>query len=138
MGQLLCSERKFSSLGVSGACAARRPLSCSLNLNWRTSPGAHLSAGMLTARVGCGGEEGTQTGERQMSSWFSAFSNSGLSPCSACYKFLLRILKEHSILSSPFKGTDIGVFFAPWPELESQVFLEYTRSDFSGKFNLTA
>ena len=31
--QLLCSERKFSSFRVSGACTARRPLSCSLNLN---------------------------------------------------------------------------------------------------------
>lgn len=58
-------------------------------------------------RVGGGGEEGTQMGKRQTSSWFSGFSNSGLSPCSACYNFLLRILKEHSILSSPFKGTDM-------------------------------
>ena len=31
--KLLWSEMKFSSLRLSGACAARRPLSCSLNLN---------------------------------------------------------------------------------------------------------
>lgn len=56
-------------------------------------------------RVG-GGQEGTQMGKRKISCWFSGFSNSGLSPCSACYNFLSRILKEHSILSSPFMGTD--------------------------------